>query len=340
MNSENKYQKKEELVVIDSKNKSRGIGKNKNIILKVKAKDLPDGVDKDDLVAAFKVNAEEKKDENSKFKAKYLIPIVLPLVLIGAVKGCSEVKTANDIVVDVPTQKTIIEEINSQYYDIDSPYMFMEGIVNASGQEGMTANYVNEDYVLNGEYYNSDKQFEYEQRASSGQDKFEQMEKEVDENLEILTNSESTQNEKAEAARKLLEINQTIEKIYQDNLEFIESQAESFENSSKAFEDSNTESEIKVIRETIDEYKENLGLTTENIANMGQIVKLTQDGYSISISDQENKRGDYTISGDAVKVVAEQVGFDEKIEKIFNDFVQNKEQSRDGKDIEEANNER
>ena len=58
--------------------------------MQVKAKDLPKGVDKNDLVVAFRVNAQEEKknDKETRFKAKYLAPILIPLVLLGAVKGC------------------------------------------------------------------------------------------------------------------------------------------------------------------------------------------------------------------------------------------------------------
>lgn len=321
---------KKKLVIIDSKNKNKGVGKNKGVTLTVKAKDIPEGVNKDDLVVAFEVNAKEEKskDKKTKFKAKYLIPVVLPLLLIGAVKGCQ-----SDNPTPVQTPQKLIEQVDIQHYDIDSPYVFMEGTTNAKGQEGMTAKNLSDENDSSDKYYDEDKQFKDEERASSGQETFEHMETELDESMNILKDPQATPKQKAEAAKKALEIDMQIEQIYKDNLEFIESNAESFEESSKEFEDSNTEAEIKVIRETVDEYKENLGLTTENVTNMAQIVSLINEGYDIDVDMLENTRGDYTISGEAVKVIAEEVGLEKEAEDTYNKFINTKEQVKETNDI-------
>ena len=315
------------LVIVNSKNRTRGFfGKNKKYNLQVKAKDLPEGVNKNDLVVAFRVNAQEEKknDKETRFKARYLAPILIPLVLLGAVKGCQSSEP-----VPVPEPKKIVEQIDFQYNDIDSPHIFMEAVTNAKGQEGMTAEKLNNDEnMFEGKYYNSDQQFEDEKRASTGQEDFEKMEVELDECFEVLSNPQSTQEEKAEAAKNALNINMQIEKIYEDNLEFIENGGKSFEDSSNEFKDSNTEAEIKVIRATIDEYKENHALTTENVNNLAQIVMLTEEGYDIDVSMIENTRGDYSISGEAVKFIAEEVGLDKEAQEVYNNFVGDKEQKK------------
>ena len=339
MEQDEKKNIKEQLAIIKSKNREKGIGNRKKVVLSVNVKDIPDGVEKDDLVVAFKLNANEEKEkgEKGKFKAKYLVPILVPLVLIGAIKGCTNSK---DVPVDIKTGETIVQQINGQYYDVESPYIFMEGVTNAAGQEGLTANELEDGNTLHGNYYDADEQFKNEEQASMGQDEFSQMEEEVNECMKTLTSSDASQQEKNEAAKKALDINQKIEKIYTDNLSFVEKEAKQFEESSEAFKDSHTDSEIDVIRATIDEYKENLGLTTSNVTMLAQIVELTEDGYSIDVKGESNQRGDYSISGEAIKKVAESVGFDKETEKTYNEFLQNREQTKDNRDIGGDYNER
>lgn len=323
---------KEKLAIVESRNAIKGKGEKQKIVLTVKAKDLPEGIKKEDLVAAFKLNAEEEEKkqegEKAKFKAKYLVPILLPLVLIGAIKGCAgkQEKTYIDI-----------QPISAIHYNIDSPYVYMEGVVNAEGQEGMTANVLDGNHAMYGQYYDCSEQFDAEERASKGQVEFEQLEEQLKENMKILTSEESTQEEKSEAAKNALDINQRIEQIYTENLGFINSQAAGFEKSTLAYEDQNSQAELAVIRETIDEYKENLGLTAENVGVLEQIVSLSNDGYTLEIKGDENARGDYTISGQAMKEIAEEVGLEKDAEKAFEHFVSDKEQNRDIEKTEEDN---
>lgn len=300
--------------------RSRKRGTVRGYSIYVKKKDLPDGVKKEDLIAAYKVAARDEKGKGTKkFSPKALIPILLPLVLVGAVKGCTS-KDVKDAKMDVQTTKKIVEQINSEIYNVDSPYVSMESLVNAKGQEGMTANAIDGDIVLDGKYYNCDKQYSLEKQASSGQAEFEQMKDEMDKNMEVLTSSDASQSEKAEAAKKALEINKKVQTIYKDNLEFVEKQSKDFEKSSKAFKDSNTDAEIKVVEATVNEYKNNLNLTDENVANLYQFVELNDAGYTIDVEGEADSRGDYQITGDAVKEVAEQVGLDDMAQKRFEEF--------------------
>ena len=334
--------KDKKLMIVNSKNRSKGIGKRKKITLEVKLKDLPENTSKDDLVAAIKVNCEkeESKEKDKNFKARYLVPLLIPVVLAGAIKGCvnnsiDSVEAPNN----TPSIQTINESINGQYYDIDSPYPYMEGLTNAVGQEGMTANAIHGDYIFDGKYYDANVQFENEERSSSGQEEFSRMEQEIDENMEKLTSSDATEKEKYEAAKKVLDINRHIKEIYTANLEFVEDEAEKFGNLSDTFKDTNTDAEKLVVKSTVDKYKENLGLTNENITTLSQIVQLVDEGYSIEISSKEDQREDYTITVDAIKKVAEEIGIDKKVEDTFNLFI-GKEQIIDNKNLEVKNDAR
>ena len=275
--------------------------------LYVSKKSLPEGGKKEDLIAAYKVAAKEEKGKHTKkFSPKALVPILLPLVLIGAVKGCTSENVKN-AKMEVQTPKKIVQQINSEIYNVDSPYISMEGLVNAKGQEGMTANAIDGEKVLDGKYYNCDKQYSLETQASSGQVEFEKMQDEMNKNMEILTSSDANQFEKADAAKKALDINKKVQTIYKENLEFVEKQSEDFENSSKAFKDSNTDAEIKVVEATVNEYKNNLYLTDENVANLYQFVELNKEGYTINVGGEIDSRGDYQLTGDAVKEVDKEI---------------------------------
>lgn len=334
--------KDKQLIIVDSKKRVE----SEKITLEVELKKLPKNISEDDLVAAIKVNCDNEKrksenktknknkNKNKKFKAKYFVPLLIPVVLAGAIKGC--VNNSKDGVEDpnnTPSIQTIHKSINGHYYDTDSPYPYTEGLTNAVGQEGMTANAKQGYYIFDGKYYDANVQFENEERSSSGQEEFSRMEQEIDENMEILTSSDATEKEKYEAAKKVLDINRHIKEIYTDNLEFVEDEAEKFGKLSDTFKDTNTDAEKLVVKATVDKYKENLGLTNENITTMSQIVQLVDEGFSIEIRSEKSKRGDYTITGDAIKEVAEEVGIDKKVEDTFNLFI-GKEQIRDNKNLE------
>ena len=129
----------------------------------------------------------------------------------------------------------------------------------------------------------------------------------MNKNMEILTSSDANQFEKADAAKKALDINKKVQTIYKENLEFVEKQSEDFENSSKSFKDSNTDAEIKVVEATVNEYKNNLYLTDENVANLYQFVELNKEGYTINVGGEIDSRGDYQLTGDAVKEVDKEI---------------------------------
>ena len=118
------------------------------------------------MITAIKENGErqkEKEDEQEKetgekpkksFKAKYLVPIIILLMIpIMLLRGCSG--TQKDT---TPKEKIVTVPIEMKIYDTDNPYKSLEGLINSSGQESMTANAV-EGEGLEGTYYSSIEQF-------------------------------------------------------------------------------------------------------------------------------------------------------------------------------------
>ena len=186
----------------------------------------------------------------------------------------------------------------------------------------MTANIMSGENALDGTYYNNEEQTGFEKRASEGQQEFEQMEEQLEQSMQVLSSPEATAEEKTAAARVALGINKKIEEIYAENAEFVTGQADSFEKSTLAFEDQNTQAELDVMRTTIDEYKSNWGLTTQNIEALEQVVSLADNGYTLDITGEVDARGDYTITGEAVKEVAEEEGLDKTAEKTVEDLSQ------------------
>lgn len=288
---------------------------------------MPKGTNKDDLVAAVIVHAKEKEEEvkekkqKPKFNAKYLIPILIPIIALGAFKGCTSTKKYIDT-----------QPIHAIHYNIPSPDIYEVAAVNMKGQEGMTSNILNKQDAMDGEDYNAEQQFDDEKRASEEQQLFEQMEKQIDANMEILISKDSTQEEIAKAAKKLLEIDSKLNSIYVEDEAFVEEKADEFENASKRFPDSNTEAEISVVREIVEEYKANLGLTNTNVEMIMQIVQLSNDGYLVNVEGKENQRGDYFITGEAIKEFAKKSDYNAAREKYkaFDNYVKGKTQPERG----------
>ena len=201
------------------------------------------------IIAGVKQNGEEKKEKQTnkekKFDAKRLVPIVIvPLLLLSLARGCSK-EVEQPIFESIP--------INEIVYQVDNPYPILEGIVNSYGQEGMTANAM-EGNAFKGDHYISGQQADAEQRASEGTLGFEQMQDEIDKNLEILTNANTTQEEKETAAKRLLELSENARQEFLDNEEFAKTYAEKFEEASLAYKDSNTENEIITVDQMVENY--------------------------------------------------------------------------------------
>ncbi len=282
------------------------------------------------IIAGVKQNGEAKKEKQEnkekKFDAKRLVPIVIvPLLLLSLAKGCSKE-------VDQPIFETI--PINEIVYQVDNPYPILEGIVNSYGQEGMTANAM-EGNAFRGDHYISGQQADAEQRASEGTLGFEQMQDEIDKNLEILTNANTTQEEKETAAKRLLELSENARQEFLDNEEFAKTYAEKFEEASLAYKDSNTENEIITVDQMVENYMSELGLSNLNVEAIQNIVDAFEEGYELDLGGKELADGDFIITGEGVREVAENEGVNPSAWQKFKNFLKGDREKTTNKDTNE-----
>lgn len=282
------------------------------------------------IIAGVKQNGEEKKEKQTnkekKFDAKRLVPIVIvPLLLLSLAKGCSK-EVEQPIFESIP--------INEIVYQVDNPYPILEGIVNSYGQEGMTANAM-EGNAFKGDHYISGQQADAEQRASEGTLGFEQMQDEIDKNLEILTNSNTTQEEKETAAKRLLELSENARQEFLDNEEFAKTYAEKFEEASLAYKDSNTENEIITVDQMVENYMSELGLSSLNVEAIQNIVDAFEEGYELDLEGKELADGDFVITGDGIREVAEKEGVNQSAWQKFKNFLKGDKEKTTNKDTNE-----
>jgi len=285
---------------------------------------------KERLITAIKKNGEEAKEqqeekpeeiekepkeekEKSKFNPKYFIPILLPVLLLGLAQSCSKNEKTPVVEYDVVPVDAIV-------YQVDNPYSRVEGLVNSAGQEGLTANLREKD-TFEGEHYSSKEQFAAETKAVSGVVEYEDIKLEVDSNMAILKAEDSSQEQRYEAAKRLLELQQHVESVYKENVTMAREYAQRFKDASEAYRDSNTDKESIAIDIMVEEYLSELGLSSANVAQLQEIVSLMEHGYELTISDVEKELdGDYQITGNAVKKVIrdQEPG---KLKTIWNKFV-------------------
>jgi len=301
------------------------------IKLEVNQKNLPEGIEAKDLrVVATKIeekiieNGEKEKEKaveegkKTGFKAKYIIPIVLLLAIPVMLHTCSKENKhplENDVTEDVTEQVEQIEDgsfeepivieenvpFEIEIADVKYPTESLWALVNAAGQEGLTANNI-EGYGIEGKTYSGNEHYEAESKSVANLHSFEQIKQEIDLNYQILQKEGATQEEIYNAAKTLLELNEQVEDIYQNNSDFAEEYANKFIEASEKHEDGNTVSEVEMAKRILENYKSELGLAESNVYAMQEVVKLCEDGFDIKITNIErNNRGDYTISGEGNK---------------------------------------
>lgn len=305
----------------------------KEDITAVVGEELKNGEIKERLITAIKENGKEEQEkvdngekQKKSFAAKYVVPIIIFLMIpIMLLRGCAGMKD------NVPQEQIVTVPVEVKIHDVDNPYKSLEGIVNSSGQESMTENAI-EGEGLEGEHYSSLEQFEAEYRASSGVEHFEQMKAEIDSTIEVLTSDTSSKEEKANAARRLLELEQEATDIYQNNEEFAKQYTEKFKSASEAYRDSNTDNEKIAVDLMMEEYLSELGLSSYNVAQVEEIVKLVDEGYEIDVEAEKEMDGDYEITGEAVKKIVQNQDLNKSrsIWQKFADFVR----GRDNKGVE------
>lgn len=286
-----------------------------------------------------KINNKENEKEKKKFNPKALIPIGVVLVVAIPIflRGCDNTERPGPIpeptsITEKSQEPTIPsdqeieimvreeEKFDIEIYDINNPYEILEGIVNSEGQEGLTANGIDGE-GFKGSYYNDDEQFLAEEKASGGVQHFIEIKDEINNNMQILIDSNKSSVDKKIAVQRLLELNQEVETIFSENQEFAEEYAEKFAEASKAFEDTNTENEIITVNGMVENFKSELGLSSHNVGQIMIINQLLEQDYELEITNTERDlRGTYEISGNAIKNVIKKVNLNEA-EKLWSNFA-------------------
>ncbi|MGN1299424.1 MAG: hypothetical protein ACI4UE_05525 [Candidatus Scatovivens sp.] len=328
----NKENSKENKELIDVSSKKFVLGgkvitmSRKNEIQDIVGTKLSNSEIKNSIVVAVKENGEEKKEEKTQknMVAKRIIPVILiPVLLAGMAHSCAREQAQ--------TRKETTQ-VYGTIYQVKNPYTILEGIVNSAGQEGMTANAI-EGYAFDGKYYSATEQMSAEERSSSGFSQFEQMQQEIDEKLETLTNETTTQTEKEDAARRLLKLSNKAKQLYEGNEDFAKEYSERFKEASKAYEDSNTENEIATVDKMVENYMTELGLSSENVDTIQQIVDAFEQGYELELEGNKEKDGDFVIVGEGVREVAVEEGVNKSAWQKFKDFMNgNRDVNRDNID--------
>lgn len=281
---------------------------------------------KDSIVAVVKNNGKEKEENGDKEKKinpkKVLALALVPFLLFSLAKGCS--KKENQPIIETKKIQEII-------YQLDNPYPILEGIVNTYGQEGMTANGI-EGNAFDGEYYSWEEQTEAETRASEGTFEFEEIQQERDKNIEILTSATTSQQEKETASRRLLELAETVKQIFEDNEDFAKDYAERFKQASLAYKDSNTENEIITIDQMVENYMAEMGLSSQNVEAIKEIVDAFEQGYEVEIEGEKQVDGDYLITVEGIREVAANEGINKSVWQKFKDFLKGDRQQNISKD--------
>lgn len=330
--------------------------------------------EKQQIKKARSARIEEKFDKlinDKKFQKKAIATgIGVGIIIIAIpifVKGCncsgirnpdpeptSIVETTEEPTIEPTTEPEEIEikvreqePFDLEIYEIQNPYEILEGIVNSAGQEGLTANNIEGD-TFDGNLYNADEQFGAETRASEGVEEFRQTKAEIEQNMQILIDPNATKDSKKIAVQRLLELNQNIEKIFNENQDFAEEYARRFEEASRAHEDSNTEKEVIAVTGMVENLKSELGLSSYNVSQLSMINQLLEQGYELDITSAEKDlRGTYEISGEAIREVMKKVNWKDAKEtwSEFASFTKNTEIGENStisltEEREESDNER
>lgn len=298
---------------------SKSVEEGKKIKITVRTSDLPKGVKKEHLEVMYgveKISVETKdmvvdqivkngeqqeqkeKEEGKKkhFNPKFLALLLVPLLLLGIIKSCSNAK-------DIDLQETdpikIVEKLDIDLYNMDNPSKTMHGVVEALGQEKLTNHWVDEKNA-----YNWREQAEGEEQSTIGSEHFEDLKTLAEQQIDIITATDSTQEQIVEAAEKLKTVYQEMSQIYDAGGELVEEWVKEFQESLDVYPDSNTEKEKYVSNLAKEEYFANLGLSQDNLEAIQLILGLNELGYDIDVTAvRENARGDYNISIDAIKEV-------------------------------------
>lgn len=238
-----------------------------------------------------------KEKKISKFNPKYLLPVALLALLPLLINSCNSFTNRGpEIEYDIVPLDTIV-------YNVDNPGTLTYNIRQVLGQEGMTANGIEGDSSFKGNYYDWEEQAEVEKETSAESILIEDVKEQIETNMQIFIDENATQEQRYQAAKKLLELHTIIEQKFIENQPEVEKYAEETVDALEAYPDENTESEKKVVEHNLEEYMQELGLSGFNVDEISQIVELMEAGYEITIESEKELDGDYQITGEAVKTI-------------------------------------
>lgn len=240
---------------------------------------------------------EEKEEKKiAKFNPKYLIPILIPIILALLANSCN-IFSDKDPVIEYD-----VIPLDAIVYNVDNPGTLTYNIRQVLGQEGMTANGI-EGNSFKGKYYDWEEQAEVEKETTAESIQIEDVKDQIEVNMQMFVDENSTQEQRYQAAKKLLELHTVIEQKFIENQSDVEQYSQETIDALEAFPDENTEVEKKVVEHNIKEYMQELGLSEFNVDEISQIVALMEAGYEITIEAEKELDGDYQITGEAVKAI-------------------------------------
>lgn len=303
---------------------------NRIVRLLVNKRKIPEGVD---LIAGYIVenNKEEQALREAKIKQADAESIKRGIKIVAII--AAGLLTLQLITATKETKEIITTPITGVYYQIDAPSKVAWALANAYGQELMTneRNRSSEDEPTKWTTYNSSEQADREEKSIQNQSLYISLQEMISQNIEILQNPNSTQEEIVSAITNLKTATERIQIIYSEKKDEIEEYGAGFEKSAKVLPDNRTSGEIDIKNKIISDYNAEYGLSEENIIFINELYDRVKNGEEITIeSINQELDGDYIITGESAKeVVSEQKlrGIRAIVEHMKNIFSRDKDQN-------------
>lgn len=249
------------------------------------------GIPRDaEVVAGYLVENNRKKvmEEKEKNPNKRRRAAVIGAILLTGAIGLNLI-TDTEI-----TTEHVSAPINGMYYMVDNPTIASWGLVNSAAQETMT----NKFYSKDGADYYPVEQARREQGSIDEHDRFINLQITIHQNMAILKNSASTQEELVSAVKAIKEATDQIHIIYGHKKGLVQEASEDFEKQAKVMPDSRTDGEIEVKDAIVDEFDINFGISEANIDFINQICERIDAGEEVHFDMiAQALDGDYLIAG-------------------------------------------
>lgn len=229
----------------------------------------------------------EKKKQSTKQqkKAGFLTGVILTgLVTAGAIKISKMEMT------DIYTESRTIQ-VDILLDDVEQISQLAESrevVINANLFTGLTAH---EESTVG--QYSTEKQLEREDTALSGYKELENIHQVIDENLEVIRDESTTQEQKREAIENLNSAVGEVNQIYEGKEDLIHENVENFTRATLTAEDEKSAMEIEIaqsVEKNFDETFEKVSEVSETFSDMSEQMNTSET----TISDvQEGENGEY-----------------------------------------------